>query len=150
MSPTWSGRHGLLKFESTWQATDDGLRLTTVIRLEGPDALLEAPRISDLDGLPVEVVAADEPGVVSVTTWANDGSVVTLTWDEMAGSVHLRWTDADEERLVVERESASRVSVRENHGQIEFWVWSDAGGLGGQLVVRVAEHVCVSDALLRR
>jgi hypothetical protein len=113
-------------------------------------ALLEVPQLSDLDGLPVEVVTSDEPGVVSVTSWANDGSVVTFTWDEIAGSVHVRWTEADEERLLVERESASKVSVRENRGQIEFWVWSDAGGLGGQLVVRVGDHVGVSDVVLRK
>lgn len=113
-------------------------------------ALMEVPQLADLDGLPVEVVRAEEPGVVSVTGWANDGSVVTLTWDETAGSVHVRWTEAGEERLLFEREMASRVSVRENHGQIEFWVWSDAGGLGGRLVVRVGDHVGVSDALLRK
>ncbi|MFT4296058.1 MAG: hypothetical protein QM582_11670 [Micropruina sp.] len=112
--------------------------------------LMEVPRLSELDGLPVDVVPGDEPGVVSVTSWADDGSVVTLTWDETAGSVHVRWLEAEEERLLVERETASKISVRENHGQIEFWVWSDAGGLGGQLVIRVGDHVSVSDALLRK
>lgn len=113
-------------------------------------ALLEVPRLSDLDELPVDVVPAEEPGVVSVTSWANDGSVVTLTWDETAGSVQVRWAEAEEERLLVVRETASKVSVRENHGQIEFWVWSDSEGLGGQLVVRVGDRVRVSDALLRK
>jgi hypothetical protein len=112
--------------------------------------LTEVPRLSDLDGLPVQVVSSNEPGVVSVTSRASDGSVVTLTWDESAGSVHVRWTEGDEERLLVERETASKVSVREDHGRIEFRVWSDTGGLGGQLVVRVGDHVCVSDALLRK
>ncbi len=111
---------------------------------------MEVPRLSDLEGLPVEVVSSDEPGVVSLTSWANDGSIVTLTWDETAGSVHVRWTEADEERLVLERETVSKVSVREDHGRIEFWIWSDAGGVVGQLLVRVGDHVGVSDALLRR
>lgn len=111
---------------------------------------MEVPQLSDLDGLPVEVVSSEESGVVSVTTWANDGSVVTLAWDDTAGSVHVRWTEADEERLVVERETASKVSVREDHGRIEFWIWSGVGGLGGQMVVRVGDHVHVSDTLLRR
>lgn len=113
-------------------------------------ALMEVPQLSDLDGLPVEVVSSEEPGVVSVTSWANDGSVVTVTWDEIAGSVQVRWTEADEERLVVEREMVSKVSVREDHGRIEFWIWSDAGVLGGELVVRVGDHVGVSDVLLRK
>lgn len=112
-------------------------------------AAMEVPQLSDLDGLPIEVVRLDEPGVVRVTGWANDGSVVTLTWDEVAGSAHLRWVEDDEERLALEREAVSKVSVREDHGQVEFWVWSDAGGLAGQLVVRVGDHVGVSDVLLR-
>ncbi|QRP47966.1 hypothetical protein [Amycolatopsis sp. FDAARGOS 1241] len=111
---------------------------------------MEVPQLSDLDGLPIEVVPADEPGVVSMTARANDGSGVTLTWDEIAGAVHVRWTEANKERLPLERETVSKVSVREEHGQIEFWVWSDADGLGGQLIVRVGEHVRVSDALLRK
>lgn len=113
-------------------------------------APMDVPRLADLHGLPIEVVPSDEPGIVSVTSWANDGSVVTLTWDEAAGSVQVRWTEADEVRLLVERETVSKVTVREDRGQIEFWVWSDAGGLGGQLVVRVGDRVGVSDALLRR
>ena len=77
-------------------------------------ALIEVPRLSDLDGLPVETVPAEVPGVVSVTGWANDGSVITLTWDETAGSVHVCRTQTEEVRLLVEREAVSRISVREN------------------------------------
>lgn len=113
-------------------------------------ALMEVPRLSDLDGLPVETVPAEEPGVVSVTSWANDGSVVTLTWDESGGSVQVRWTQTEEVRLLVEREAVSKISVREKRGGIEFWVWVDGEGIGGQLVVRVGDHVDVSDALLRK
>ena len=111
---------------------------------------MEVPQVSDLGDLPVDVVSSHEVGVVSVTSWADDGSVVTLTWDETAGSVHVRWTEADEERLVVEREAVSKVSVREDHGRIEFWIWSDGGDLGGQMVIRVGGRVGFSDALLRR
>ena len=113
-------------------------------------ALIEVPRLSDLDGLPVETVPAEVPGVVSVTGWANDGSVITLTWDETAGSVHVCRTQTEEVRLLVEREAVSKISVRESHGGIEFWVWVDGGGIGGQLVVRVGDHVDVSDTLLRK
>ena len=48
-------------------------------------AILEVPHLSDLDGLSLTAVPGDEPGVVSVTAWANDGSIVTMTWDEIAG-----------------------------------------------------------------
>lgn len=112
-------------------------------------ARLEVPRLSDLDGFSVEVAHSDEPGVVSLMARANDGAVVVLTWDETARSVFVTWTEADEERLRIERESASKVSVREDRGQLEFWVWTDAGSVGGQLVVRLGEHVGVSDVLLR-
>lgn len=112
--------------------------------------LLEVPRIADLNLLPVEVSKPGDPGVVSVTSWASDGAVVTLTWDEIAGSVSIRWLDAEGERMFLERETASKVSIRDERGQIEFWVWSEAAGLGGQLVVRIGEHVAVSDVLLRK
>lgn len=110
----------------------------------------EVPLLSDLNGLPLEVVALEEPGAVSVTAWANDGAVVMLIWDTIAASVHLRWVEAEEVRLTITREGLSKVSVREERGQIEFWVWSDAIDFGGQLVVRVGDRVNVSDAILRR
>lgn len=113
-------------------------------------AAMEVPRISDLAGLPVEVAVPGEHGVVSLTASANDGSVVTLTWDEVARSVHVRWTAGGEERLVIERETVSRVSVRVESGRVEFWIWSRAGDIGGTLVIRVGEAVHMSDALLRR
>ncbi|GAA1845729.1 hypothetical protein [Agromyces salentinus] len=113
-------------------------------------AAMEVPLLSDLDGLAVEVGPPESLGLASVTCWADDGSVVTLRWDEIAKSVHVRWTESGEDRLIVEREAVTKVSVRENSGRVEFWVWSDGGSLGGQLVVRVGERVHVSDALLRR
>jgi hypothetical protein len=113
------------------------------------NAQLEVPELADLAGLPVDVVS-DSAGVVSVTTWANDGDVVTLSWDEIAGSVNIRWLEGDVERLVLERETVSKVSIREEQSQVQFWIWSDAAGLGGQLVVRVGERVMVSDAILRK
>ena len=111
---------------------------------------MEVPQLSDLDDLPVEVVDSEQARVISVTSRSNDGSVVTLTWDEVASSIHLRWTEADRERLVLEREMISKVSVRDNHGQTEFWIWSSASDLGGQLVVRVSDQVSISDSLLRK
>lgn len=111
---------------------------------------LEVPQIVDLVGLPIEVVPLDSPGVVSVTAWANAGAVVTLTWDEIAGSVMLRWIEAGKERLVLEREAASKISVREEGGQVLFRVWFDAGDVGGQLVVWVGEAIAVSDVILRK
>lgn len=112
-------------------------------------AILEVPHLSDLDGLSLTAVPGDEPGVVSVTAWANDGSIVTMTWDEIAGSVHVRWVEAEGDRLVITRETASKVSVRDERGQIEFWIWTESPEVGGQLVVRVGDRVRVSDAILR-
>ena len=111
---------------------------------------MEVPQLSDLDGLPVEITWPDEPGVVRLTSRASDGSVVAVTWDETAGSVHVLWTDGDEERLRIYRETVAKVSVRHVDGRVEFWVWSDGGGSGGQLVVDVGSRVRVADALLRK
>jgi hypothetical protein len=113
-------------------------------------ATLEVPQIADLGDLPIEVAPLDAPGVVAVTAWATDGAAVTLTWDVIARSVSVRWLEAGDERLTLEREAASKVSVREERGQVEFWVWSDTQDLAGQLVVRVGDHVGVSDAILHR
>ncbi len=92
---------------------------------------------------------SDEPGVVSLTAWANDGNSVTLTWDEVAGSASIRWLDGDKERLVLEREAASKISVRDADGSVQFCVWSRSEGMVGELVVGVGEQVSVRDALLR-
>jgi hypothetical protein len=72
---------------------------------------------------------------------AGDGSSVILTWDEMAGSTRIWWVDAGHERLAVEREAASKISVRSEGGNAPFHVWSRSQGLGGELVIRVGEGV---------
>lgn len=113
------------------------------------NAPLDVPHTADLAALPVEVAVSAAPGVVSVTALANDGAVVTLTWDEIAASVSIRWAEGEAERLVLERESASKVSVRDERGAIEFHIWSEVEGLAGQLVVRVGDHVHVADTILR-
>lgn len=112
-------------------------------------AQLEVPRLDDLSDLDVAIELSEEPGVVSLTAWADDGSRVTLTWDEIAGSTSIRWSDGDRERLVLERETASKVSVRKDGGGVQFRIWSTCLGLSGELVVRVGERVSVRDVLLR-
>lgn len=111
--------------------------------------VMEVPKIQDLADLPVDVVRADSPGVVTVTAIANDGSTVAVTWDEIASSVHIRCLAEDIERLLMEREGVSKISVRVDHDELQFWIWSIADGLAGELVVRVGRQVHVTDALLR-
>lgn len=111
--------------------------------------VFEVPRLPDLDGLSVEVTTTDEAGVVSVTAWANDGAVVTVVWDEIAASVHVRWVEDGVERWTLDRELASKLSVREERGRVEFWIWSGLDGFRGQLVVSVAEQVRVADVFLQ-
>lgn len=62
----------------------------------------------------------------------------------------VRWLGDADERLVIEREAAAKVSVREEQGQVEFWIWSDTDGLAGHLVVSVGDRVRVTDAILRK
>ncbi|MFD2469078.1 hypothetical protein [Amycolatopsis silviterrae] len=111
--------------------------------------LLEVPNVSDLDEYPVEVVLADEPGVVNVKASAHDGSSVALTWDVTAGSARICWKRADDVQWIVEREGLSKISVREERDRIEFWIWSGGYGFRGELVVRIGKHVYISDVLLR-
>ena len=84
-----------------------------------------------------------------MTAFSIDGDVVTLSWDENAASVHVRWLSADEERVVLERETASKVSIRGEKRHVQFWIWSRSEGLSGQLVVRIGDRVTVSDAILQ-
>ena len=111
-------------------------------------AQLEVPRLEDLSDIGIMVEPSEQPWVVSLVAWAQDGSTVTLTWDEIAGSARIRWTIGNEVRLVVERETPVKISVRDEHGAIEFHVWSRWEGIGGELIVRVGEHVAVHDTLL--
>ena len=113
------------------------------------ETFLEVPSLTELADLPVNVVPMDEPGVVAVTAHADDGDAVTITWDEFARSVTIRWMTSDVERVRVERELATRVSVIQNKGAIEFRSWMRTSDTGGQFLVRVADRVSLSDAILR-
>jgi hypothetical protein len=110
---------------------------------------LEVPTIDDMTDLGVVVELSDQPGVVSVTAWAKDGSSVVLTWDEVACSASIRWLHGHEERLVLERETVVKISVDHEGGIVEFRVWSRSEGLAGELMVRLAGHVSMHDAMLR-
>ena len=110
---------------------------------------LEVPATADLAHLTVEVVPGDDLGVQSIRAYADDGDVVTLTWDEFARAVTVSWRAPDLERLRIERELATKVSVSDERGAVVFRCWSEGVGFGGTLVVRVAERVTVSDVTLR-
>lgn len=112
-------------------------------------AQIEVPRLDDLSDVGVLVEASEQPGVASVTAWAGDGSSVTCTWDEIAGSATIRCIDGDAERFVLERETVSKVSVLSDRGGVQFRVWSRSEGVGGELLVQVGQRVTVRDALLR-
>ncbi len=113
------------------------------------NARFEVPQLDDLVGVGIAIEPSQQPGVVTLVASANDGDTVALTWDEIAGSVTCRWLDREEECLVLYRETASKVSVRDDHGSVQFRVWSRFEGLDGTLVVQVGEHVSLHDTLLR-
>lgn len=119
-------------------------------RLAASLRLLEVPPTDAMRQLPVDVVVPSPPGAISVTAWANDGDSVTLTWDEIAGSAHLRWLVGNRSQLVLERETVIKIAVREVATQIEFSVLSRSSDVGGELVVRTGDHVTVSDVILRK
>lgn len=108
------------------------------------------PHWDDLVGLPVDVRQGDEPWVCTVTAWAGDGDEVAVTWDAVAGSAHVRWTASQQARLVVEREGLAKVSVRDAGDHVEFHIWFNVEGIGGELTVDVGGSVSVADTLLRR
>lgn len=111
---------------------------------------LETPDIDDLTALGVEVRRVEHPWVVEATSVAADGATVSVTWDEVANSVNVRWQKREDVFLVVEREMITKISASDVGGVIEFRIVTDAGELGGNLTVRVGTSVTVSDALLRK
>lgn len=111
--------------------------------------VVEVPDLADLDGLAVHVEPASEPGVVSVTASADDGTEVTLVWDEIAASVGVRWELDGDVRGTLSRELLRKVSVREEHGTVELRIWSGPEDFRGELLVTVGEHVVVTDSYLR-
>ncbi|WP_219105896.1 hypothetical protein [Austwickia sp. TVS 96-490-7B] len=147
----FSGPGGFPKFESTWEGDR---RWTSALdsdpegRCVMPDQV-EVPQLDDLSELGVVVEVSEEPGVASVTAWAKDGSSVTCTWNEIAGSATIRCIDGDEEWLDLYREAVSKVSVRSHRGGVQFLVWSRSEGVGGELLVQVGERVMMRDVVLR-
>ncbi len=95
-------------------------------------AQLEVPRLEDLNDIGVGVEPSDQPGVVSLVAWANDGSTVMLTWDEIVGSASIRWLNGDEVRLVLERETPVKVSVRRLVSETNAASLSSTSGLAGK------------------
>jgi len=85
---------------------------------------LEAPPIAEIIHLPVELVPVEGLGVVSVRAHSDDGDTVTLTWDEIAGSCTIWWRQGEVRRLRIDRELATKVSIREDHGAVEFRCWT--------------------------
>jgi hypothetical protein len=112
-------------------------------------AQLEVPSSWDLADLGIVLEESDSPGVASITVMSGSGGRVTLTWDEIAGAVSVRWTEGGRDCLVLARETASKVSVRDLGSSVEFRVWSSSPALGGELVLEIGETVSVRDVLLR-
>lgn len=110
---------------------------------------LQVPTEEDLAELPVEVLPGSEPGVCTITAVVGDGGEVSVTWDELASSVTVRWRSGGKERLVVERETATLVTIREERDQVVLHVRSEADELTGDLVIAVGADVTVADTLLR-
>lgn len=109
---------------------------------------LEAPRITDLTWMSVAAEPLDDG--VRVTAWARDGAEVTMSWDETRASVMLTWDHEGVRILSLSRDHVAKVSVREDRGDVEFWVWSRyrSDGLVGHTVALVNDRVVIRDQLL--
>lgn len=112
---------------------------------------LTAPDADDLAVLGLDTWTVDEPWVRSVSFPTEDQGDVTVTWDEIAGSVHVRWAAPDGRRVVeVTRETVERVAVTPEGAGHRTTVTSTSDGIAGRLVVTVTPAgVEVDDTLLR-
>lgn len=111
---------------------------------------LEVPLDEDLAELPLEVLSGESLGVSTVLAVAGDGSELSVTWDEIACSVTVRWRSEGTDRLVMTRETATQVTIRDERDHTDFRIRSESDELTGELVIGVGSVVTVSDALLRR
>jgi hypothetical protein len=118
------------------------------VRVDGL-VTLQLPTAEDVRNLPLEWAQLDEPWATAVTARAGDGGAVTVTWDEFAESVHVRWVEDDLDRLVSTREPATQVSISGRDGSVFFQVSSRSDGLVGELLIHVGDQVVVTDTLLR-
>ena len=112
------------------------------------NSYLEVPHVEDFAEVAVTAVSGEEAGVVSVTAESDGGAVVSLTWDVIARSVTVRWSEGDLEVFNLYRESATKLTITDEAGWVVFRVWSAVDGLLGVLVVCIGEVVTVHDQVL--
>ncbi|QHT57476.1 hypothetical protein GXP71_16290 [Cellulomonas sp. H30R-01] len=113
---------------------------------------LTAPTALELAELGLDAQVGDEPWVRTVTFDAAGVASVELTWDEIAGSVHVVWSDAAGTVIVeITRESVDTVSVSSHHDGFLVAIACSSEQLGGALTVSVTSTgVQIKDTLLRR
>ena len=109
----------------------------------------DVPTDEVLADLPVDVVRHDEPWVTTVSSTTDDGTVVDLTWDQVAASISLLVRRADVEIARFEREAIVRVRIFESRAGLHFEAETSSGALGGLLGVDIGSTVMVRDVLLR-
>ncbi|WP_129669398.1 hypothetical protein [Phytoactinopolyspora endophytica] len=114
---------------------------------------VKAPDDYELALLAVDVGHGDEPAQRTVTVVAGDGSRVVVAWDAWSNSATVRWYIGNHERLVMERETITEITIREERDHIRFRLRSEIEGQDdrfvGELVVLVGSDVSVSDTVLR-
>lgn len=109
----------------------------------------EAPRFDELRDRDLQVEHGDEPWVIAVSATASDVDMVTVTWDHVARSAHVRWTRHGVECVVIERETVFKVSIWDIDAGLQFEILTRSEGLQGTLQVTVGAEVTVRDAILR-
>jgi hypothetical protein len=113
-------------------------------------ARFEVPADEVLAGLPVEVAHHDEPWVTTVSSTADDGTVVDLTWDQVAASISVRVRRGEAELARFEREAIVLVRVFESNAGLHFEAELSVDAVGGVLGVDIGTTVTLRDVLLRR
>lgn len=111
---------------------------------------LTAPDAEHLADLGLEVEVGDEPWVRSVTLGGEDHPTVTVTWDEVAASAHVVWTDGGTVVAELSRETVDTVGVSAREDGYQVTITSRSEGIAGVLAVTVAPAgVRLHDRVLR-
>ena len=115
--------------------------------MSGP---LTAPDDEELACLGLEAQVGDEPWVRSVTLGGENRARVSLTWDAVASSAHVVWSQDGVVIAEISREMVDAVAVDARSDGHLVTITSHSEGLASRLTVTVtAEGVRLHDSLLR-
>lgn len=111
----------------------------------------EVPRLEDIRELGIDVVPNDDGNIddsYTITLEANDGDVLTCSWDTTTNTSFAKWERDGRSRITMTRELLERVTVNSEHGTTEVTYWSKAEDFSSKFRITVGDAIEIEDVLL--